>query len=222
MNKFVSLGLGAAAVVVALVIGIRVLSPSTSGGVGSASSAAPSPTPAPTATTEPSPSNVGARPLTQSFTSTVHGISLSYPEEWRARAASEPWTARPDLYQFIDPGFDVLYHPTLTDHLFVEIVSHPVADSTPADWVAAQLAGDGGCQATEPITVDGAAGLIGAGDCKIAAITKGGRGYRIALTASQDDPAAVAPYDMVWFQEVLSTVKLHPEDAVDAKASPSS
>lgn len=226
MNKFVSVGLGAAAVVVALVIGIQVLRPPASGGVGSAPSASPSPsptpTPAPTASTKPVWSPLAPAPLTQAFTSKVHGISMSYPEGWIVRAATEPWTPRPDLYQFIHPGFDVLHDPVLTDHLFLDIMSHPIGDSTPADWVAARLAGDGGCSATEPITVDGAAGLIGAGDCKIVAITTAGRGYTIELTASVDDPAAVAPYDMAWFKDVVATVKLHPEDAVDAKPSPSS
>jgi hypothetical protein len=30
-----------------------------------------------------------------------------------------------------------------------------------------------------------------------------------------DDPPAVAPYDRAWFKEVLATVQLQPEDAVD-------
>ena len=42
-------------------------------------SASPSLTPAPTATTEPSPSPMSAPPLTQSFTSTLDGFSVSVP-----------------------------------------------------------------------------------------------------------------------------------------------
>jgi hypothetical protein len=38
----------------------------------------------------------------------------------------------------------------------------------------------------------------------------------IYLHTSDDDPDAVAPYDRAWFEEVLATVQLHPEDAVDS------
>ena len=95
MNKLVSLGLGAAAVVAVLVIGAQVLGPPAPSGVGGAPSASPSPTPAPTATLRPSPSPMSAPPLPQSFTSQMHGISVSYPEGWTIEAATEPWTDGP-------------------------------------------------------------------------------------------------------------------------------
>ena len=50
-------------------------------------------------------------------------------------------------------------------------------------------------------------------------VTTAGRGYWIWLRRSDDDPAAVAPYDRAWFEEVLATVQLHPEDAVDVAPS---
>jgi len=220
MNKFVSLGLGVAAVVVALVIGIRVLGPSTPGGVGSAPSATPSPTPAPTATSAASGPPASAPPLTQSFTSTMHGFSVSYPGGWVARAATEPWTDRPAVAEFNNPGLDVLQDPVLGDHLFLNIASRPIGDTTPADWMAQQLSGYG-CTATDPIAVDGVTGRIGANDCEVAAVTTAGHGYLIQLTKSTDDPPAVAAYDRAWFEDVLATVKLHPEDAVDARPSSS-
>lgn len=220
MNKFVSLGLGAAVVVAALVIGAQVLGPPAPGGVGGVPSASPSITPAPTATTQPTPSTIAAPPLTQTFTSQMHGISVSYPEGWTARAATEPWTDRPGEHQFIHPGFDVLHDPVQTDHLFLYIRSQPIGDSTPEDWVAASMAGYR-CTTTEPIAVDGATGLIGANDCDVVAVTTGGRGYDIALHTSDDDPDVVAPYDRAWFEEVLATVQLQPEDAVDVAPSAS-
>jgi len=224
MNKFVSLGLGAAAVVVALVIGAQVLGSPAPGNVGSAPSASPSITPAPTATPEPSPSPIAAPPLTQSFTSTQHGISLSYPEGWTARAATEPWTDRPDVPQFLHPGFDVLQDPVRNGELFLHITSQPIGDSTPEDWVAASLAG-WGCTTTEPIAVDGATGLIGADDCHIVAVTTAGRGYWIGLytpySGPGEAPPADFPYDRAWFEEVLATVQLQPEDAVDVAPSAS-
>ena len=68
--------------------------------------------------------------------------------------------------------------------------------------------------------MDGATGLIGANDCDITvAVTTAGRGYWISLRTSNDDPSAVASYDRAWFEEVLATVQLQPEDAVDVAPS---
>lgn len=49
----------------------------------------------------------------------------------------------------------------------------------------------------------------------MAVVTTAGRGYWIQLHTSDDDPAAVAPYDRAWFEEVLATVQLDPQNAVD-------
>ena len=221
MNKIVSLGLGAAAVVAALVIGGQVLGPPVPDGVGSAPSESPSPTPAPTATVQPSPSPISAPPLTQSFTSPLLGYSVSYPDGWTAEAATEPWTGGPSTHPVTDPQADRLYHPTLTDHLFLTITSQPIGDSTPEDWIAQQMAESPECTTTKPIAVDEASGLIGSEGCDLAIVTTAGRGYWISLRASKDDPSAVAPFDRAWFEEVLATVQLHPEDAVDRSPSPS-
>jgi len=59
------------------------------------------------------------------------------------------------------------------------------------------------------------AGLIGVDGCNVAVVTTASRGYWIQLYTSGDDPIAVAPYDRAWFDGVLSTVQLHPGDAVD-------
>ncbi len=184
-----------------------------------APSASPSLTPAPTATTEPSPSQMSAPPLTQSFTSTLHGISLSHPEGWTAEAATNLWTDGPNSHSILDPHDDRLLHPTLRDHLFLSISSQPIGASTPEDWITAQMAAWADleeCTATEPIAVDGATGLIGGEGCDLAVVTTDGRGYWISLRASKDDPSAVAPYDRAWFEAVLATVDLRPEEAIDA------
>ena len=220
MNKFVSLGLGAAAVVVALVIGAQVLGSPAPGGVGGAPSASPSPTPAPTATTEPSPSPIAAPPLTQTFTSPLHGISLSYPEGWTTQAATEPWTDGPNSHPYTDPQADRLYDATQPTGTFLTIASQPIGDSTPGDWIAVQMA-EWECTATEPIAVGEASGLIGSEGCDLAVVTTDGRGYWISLRTSDDDPSAVAAYDRAWFEEVLATVQLQPEDAVDVAPSAS-
>jgi hypothetical protein len=212
VNRIFGFGLAAAAVVVVLIVGAQFVGSPGTGGLG----AGPTATPESTVTPEPSPSPPASPPpLTQSFTSTQHGISMSYPEGWTARAATEPLTDRPGVVpQYLDPGFDVLHDPVLTDHLFLAIASQPIGDSTPEEWVAALMTGHG-CTTAEPIAVDGATGLIGANDCDAVAFTTAGRGYQILLLTSDDDPVVVAPYDTAWFEEVLATVQLHPEDAVE-------
>ena len=78
------------------------------------------------------------------------------------------------------------------------------------------MASDEGCgTATEPIALDAASGLIGGEGRNVAVVTIAGRGYWIQLYTSGDDELAVAPYDKAWFEEVIATVQLHPEDAVD-------
>ena len=143
MNKFVPIGLGAAAVVVALVVGTQLLAAPAPGGVGTAPSVQPSPTPSPTPSTSPSASPAASPPpLTETFTSQMHGISVSYPEGWTARAATEPWTGC--LYCTLvlsHPQIDVLLHPVHDDGLFLRIASQPIGESAPEDWVAAT---DGG------------------------------------------------------------------------------
>jgi hypothetical protein len=143
---------------------------------------------------------------------------MSYPEGWTVRAATEPWTDRPSVAEFVDPGLDVLHDPVLADHLFLYFWSQPIGDSTPEAWVAAKLAGSE-CPASEPIAVDGATALIGTNDCDAVAVATAGRGYWISLAASNDDPFAVAAYDRAWFEEVLATVQLRPQDAVDVAPS---
>ena len=214
MNKFLAIGLGAAAVVVAVLIGAQLLG-SPGGGFGNP----PSPSQEPTATAEPSPSSISAPPLTQSFTSTLHGISVSYPEGWTAQAATEPWTDSTFPLSFPVPQVDWLYDPILEADLFLAIASQPIGDAAPDDWVAEQMASDEGCGiATEPITVDAASGLIGT-SCTVAVVTTAGRGYWIQLYTGSNAP--VTTYSPAWFEEVLASVQLQPEDAVDSAASPS-
>jgi hypothetical protein len=91
MNKFLAIGLGAAAVVVLVFLGAQFFGSAPGGTIGLGGE--PSATLQPTATPEPSASPpASAPPLTQSFTSTLHGYSVSYPDGWTAEPATEPWT----------------------------------------------------------------------------------------------------------------------------------
>jgi hypothetical protein len=63
--------------------------------------------------------------------------------------------------------------------------------------------------------VDGASGLIGSDGCNVAVVTTDGRGYWIELLTSGDEAWLASTYDRAWFEDVLATAQLHPEDAVD-------
>jgi hypothetical protein len=205
-NNIVRVGLMAAAVVVLAIIAINVVPGITPPGGEVSPSATAEPTVPETASSPPA----SPPPLTQSFTSTLHGISMSFPEGWTAQAATEPWTASTFPLNFPVPQVDWLYDPTLTSDLFLAIASQPIGDFTPEGWVAEQMASEEGCgTATEPITVDAASGL---GCESHAVVTAGGRGYWIQLYTGDGAPLT---YDQTWFEEVLATVQLHPEDAVD-------
>jgi hypothetical protein len=208
MNTYAKLAVAAVAVIAIGAVGIAVLRPGTTPG----ELATPSTVPSPSATSRPTPSPTSAPPLTQSFTSTLHGLSMSYPEGWTAQAATEPWTGAQS--NFGEPPADFLYDPTLTDHLFLSIASQPIGDSTPDEWVAQELMLYE-CTESEPTAVDGATGLIGATDCNVVAVTTDGRGYVVGLYTSGDEAWLSFTYNRAWFEQVLATVQLHPEDAVD-------
>ncbi len=150
--------------------------------------------------------------LTETFTSTIHGVSVSYPTGWVPRAATEPWMN--GIPQQDEPFVDTI-EITPSNNPFIALVSHaPGGD----DWIADLLAGaprtERPCPDREPIVIDGYPGVL-APDCfdgTVAFVTVQDRGYFIWLYGADD---------MAWFREILATLRLHPEDAVDAAPSPS-
>jgi hypothetical protein len=156
--------------------------------------------------------------LTETFTSERYGYSISYPTGWVTRPATDPWTA--GLPDFGSTTGDIIYDPALQDHLWIMVASQPLAGKTATQWLDDLPAGLGICDApTEPVTIDGTQGrLCGA----TAATSAGDRGYVITLYTSGDDPAAVVGYDQAYFRQILATLQLTPEDAVDASPSASS
>jgi hypothetical protein len=215
MNKVVTYGLAAAAVAAVLFVGAVFFGSPAEGGIGSQPTPTPTVEPTPSPTPDPTPP-----PLTESFTSTQHGISMSYPEGWTEQAATEPWTDMRAPFSG-ERVFDFMFDPIAHDGLFLAMASAPIGDSSPEEWMAAALAGVE-CTEAEPTEVDGAAARIASeGESEgvgcpvhLAVVTLGGRGYWIELYTSYDNPE-FAPYDRAWFEEVLATVQLHPEDAVD-------
>jgi len=193
-------------------------------GCSSTASFTPSPKPDPSsapptvvATATTTASSVTPPALTQTFTSKMHGISASYPTGWTVRAATEPWTTAE--WSFEDPALDIVHDPSLADHLFLALGSQPLGATSAEKWIADRLAFVE-CGTTEQVTVDGASGSI-CGDGALAMASSGARGYMIALYTSGDEGWLDSVYDRAWFKDVLATVDLRPQDAVDNAASPS-
>jgi hypothetical protein len=170
---------------------------------------APSPTRAPT--TRPQPTTYVPGALTQTFTSDLYGISLTYPEGWVAEKATEPWTeADPPIFGLATGDF--VYDPALRDHLFLAVVSRPLDGASLDAWLSGFLTAEG-CTLTAGDAIDGADRVLRSA-CDIALASSGGRGYFIALYASADDVELRTLDTATLFEALLATVQLHPEDAV--------
>ena len=205
VNRYIKFALSAAAVLAIAVIGFG---GAILGGSTPSPSPAPSSTPAATATPAATPAGPA---LTETFTSDRYGITMSYPTGWVARPSTEAWTT--SVPDYLSNAGDVVYDPTLGEGgLWISVASQPLGDSTPDAWAAETIALDDGCTATEPITIDGASGLVGADGCTRAAVTTDGRGYFFWLYTS-GDASSLSVYDQAWFEEVLATVQLQPDAA---------
>jgi hypothetical protein len=203
MTTFARLAVAAVAVIAVGAIGLSLLDGRTPGTGGVSS-------PPPTTISTPAPSaSTSNPPLVESFTSSIHGISVSYPAGWKLQPATEPWPPGGAIRQ--SAAFaDVIYQRE-TDSPFIALASQPLAGADPDEWtaMAAEILGASDCGATEPVTVDGAEGRLYRG-CLAAMVTVADRGYLIWLYRIND---------LDRFKEFLATVQLHPEDAVDAARS---
>jgi hypothetical protein len=164
-----------------------------------------------------------APPLTGAFTSPSHGYTISYPDTWETRPATAPWTTQ--WVDWFNESGDLLHDAGAPGALFLSLASQPLGDRTRAEWEADvdeilavdDPAGPPCSSAAAQITIDGAPGIR----CgNVALVTEGGRGYWIMLYTSNDGPWLGEANEVAWFESVLATMELHPEDAVDAAASP--
>jgi hypothetical protein len=207
----------AVAVIAIGALGLAILRPGSGPGVGAQPSPSPSltvPSPSPAASPTPDPS--APPPLGGTFTSTMHGITLSYPTGWVTDPATEPWTPA-DGFEYMSPAVDVIHHKVLEAGLFLAVASQGLGGKTGDEWVTDVLnTPDVGCGTTEPITIDGASGRMCDG---VAAVSTGGRGYYFRNYTGDDEPWVSLYYDQDWFQSVLDTVQLHPEDALTTTSS---
>jgi hypothetical protein len=208
MNSFAKLAVAAVAVITVGAIGLSVL---TSGrpGPGAVETPTPSlaPSPSPTGTPRPEPT---LPPLTQSYTSTIHGFSIQYPDGWVARPATEAWTG--GIPAGGSPAVDNLSDGSVTSK-FVAVASQPLGETTADAWTEEFSThaewGDTCAITTEPVTVDGVSGVLVIhcpDDTPSAFLVAEGRGY-IIIGYNLGSLQA--------FQDVLETVQLSPENAVD-------
>jgi hypothetical protein len=208
-----------AAAVVVVIGGVVVLRPSSPSGQGS-SGTTPAASGSGSASASTSPASSGLPALTETFTSTVGGFSISYPAGWKVVRATQTWptgsfTSNPD-----DHSVDAFSGPNLA----IYAVSQKLATSTtPAKWLDEYLSDaalefsnrtDCAVVRTEPIVVDGATGVMNY-SCSVVLIdsivTSGGRAYVFSLQGDSVDKA--------WMLELLKTVQLHPESAIDTASS---
>jgi hypothetical protein len=221
MNTFARVAIAAVILIAVGAVGLSVLRPSTSSGVGGPPIVSPSISPSPTPSASPSASPVSPPALTGTYTSDRNGFTISYPAGWLTRPATDPWTTV--FPTFASTDSDVIYDPDLQDHLFLMVASQPLGGNTEAQWVddlLTGLASAGDCTPPmKPVTIDGIQGQLCAPG--LAAVSAGDRGYVIAMYTSGDDPAAVAAYDQAYFEEILATVQLQPENAADSAPSAS-
>ncbi len=218
MNGTSRFALAAVAVVAVGLGGLYLLNPAPQGGVGGGPSA--SPTQSPTPSPSPSPSAAAPPALTGSFTSTIHGISVSYPAGWTVEnIATQPWTSRlPNECEPTSCGDQIA--AVVSGSPFLNLASQPLGGQTGEQWATKTLnepAFGASCPpATEPVSIDGAPGMI-AVLCPEGGLTAltwvDGRGYLIVLYDVDDKD---------WFKQILATVDLRPQDAVTVSPSPRS
>jgi len=209
MPMYARLGVAAAAVVAVVLVALWQLAPPGGPG-GPAVTPTTAPSPSPSQTTLPGPTAYVPAALSKRFTSTIHGISIGYPEGWITKPATTPWTTPADP-SFFDTSGDLLYDPVRNDHLFLLMASQPLSTSFDA-FVNAGLVGE--CTARETVSVAGNDGVLATG-CSLAYVPSGGRVYLIRLYVSSDD-AELRAFDAdAWLKQILGTAQLRPQDAID-------
>ena len=215
MSTFAKLALAAVAVIAVGAVGILALQPRSVPSVGAAPTASPSPSSVPSSS--PSAAASMAPPLSETFTSPSNGISIAYPSGWSTRPATEPWTTT-GWPNYPEATGDVIYDPVLEDHLFIGVAAQPLVGKDGGQWASDILAAED-CVPSAPATIDGATGLLAVG-CDAAAVTLDGRGYLVVLYTSNDEAWLAEVYDRAWFEELLATIDLRPEDAASTAPSP--
>ena len=187
--------------------GMAVDSPGASPSMSGASPSVSAPSPSASAGFVDLPTElVALPPLRTTFTSSIHGITISYPTGWNVVRASAAWTA--GIPQQGSSQADLIYQRE-TDSPFLAVASMPLGGRTADAWMfefGTSPDWDDTCPWSEPTTIDGRPGLIFGIDCGVlrAATTAGDRGYMIWLYRIDD---------LAVFKDMLATVVLQPDEA---------
>jgi hypothetical protein len=211
MTSFARLAMTVVAIAAVGVVGLTLVQGPVTG-----PAASPSPTPS------PSPVTLPPSPFTERFDSAVHGLSISYPAGWETKPATEPWND--DSLTFGASDVDVIFDPMLRADLYIALASEPLRGRSGEDWVSGIDAEDFCGVRREGVgvtggstTVDGARGFARSrlGElCELVTVATATRGYSFVLHG--EDEAHAEGFGWGWFESVLATVDLRPEDAVDA------
>ena len=140
MNGFAKLAVATVVVISVGLLGLAVLRPGTGtnvGGPGGTPARSPTPSPSPAASMSPSPSVSPLPALTETFTSAMHGISVSYPSGWKLHPATELWIS--GLVQEDSKFADIIYEKE-SDSPFIAVASQPLAGKTLDAWATDYLA----------------------------------------------------------------------------------
>jgi hypothetical protein len=213
MNTFTKVAVAAVAVIAIGGVGLAVLRPGQAPpGIGGPGSPSSSPAGSPFL---PSASLTQYPALTGTFTSSIHGISTAYPSGWTVTEALQPW--RSGIPAQCDPQCSDRIVEKNFDSPFLGLSSQPLAGLTGDAWLAKLLSepglGNTCAPQTEAVTIDGNPGQINV-LCP--------EGLLTAETWTEDRGYFIVLYridDVAWFKDILATVRLHPEDAVDTTPS---
>jgi hypothetical protein len=197
MNKFAILGIAAATIVVVALLGIQLL-PRSGGGVGGPPAATPTASPTAAAT----PAGTVLPSLANQYTSSMHGITVSYPAGWMLQPATEPWTSSElgELTQ-VSAFADVIFEKE-DDSPFIALTSQPLGSKTAEQWTDGFLATRESCAPTQSHTVDGIEGVITS--CV-------GTGGPHAVVVSEGRAFVVWLYridDMAYFEQILDSIDI--------------
>jgi hypothetical protein len=172
-----------------------------------------SPTPSSSIAAPSIPPAYSPPPLTQTFASTRFGLSLNYPEGWKATPGRTVWTLDNGAYR--EPLGDLFEDPA-RQNLFLKAASLPIGSLTLEQLAAMAFTGRSCSGPGVAITIHGVQGLVNNADnCLTAVVVSGGRGYLIG-GHWDNNLAELRSIDWSgWFMDVLATVQLEPDKAVD-------
>ena len=215
MTTLPRLAFGAAAAIVVVVLGgAFLLRPPASGVAGGGPT--PSPTAAPTQTPSPTPA---ATPVSTTgwtpFTSTWYGFSAAFPPDYTLHRATLHWDLVRDQTVFQD-SIDSFTNPAGSDELEGYETRLPAGTSSDAflqQYIAPNITAN--CYQTpdqwQPTTVDGHPARIATSGCSGAfAATEA-----IVVVGDRIFWFSTRAWDSPLFAAYLTTVRIHPETAVD-------